>query len=84
MQFIWSMWEGYWKDDRYVRPLCEKHGIKRETLHTSGHADWQDLKSLVDALQSKAIVPIHTAHGADYARDLANVRLLGDGELLAL
>lgn len=84
MQIIWSMWDGYWAEDRYVRPLCEKHGIERSTLHTSGHAAWKDLKSFVEALQPKAIVPIHTAHAGDYTRDLDNVRLLSDGELLAV
>ena len=84
MQVIWSMWDGYWAEDRYVHPLCERHGIERSTLHTSGHAAWQDLKGFAEALQPKAIVPIHTAHAGDYGRDLANVRLLSDGELLAV
>ena len=21
MTFVWSMWDGYWKDDKHIRPL---------------------------------------------------------------
>ena len=84
MQVIWSMWDGYWAEDRYVRPLCEKHGIERSILHTSGHAAWQDLQDLANVLQPKMIVPIHTKHAAHFADVLPNVRLPNDGEVITI
>ena len=84
VQVIWSMWDGYWADDKHTRPLCEKYGINRIYLHTSGHASWQDLKRLVEGLQPKTIVPIHTEHADHYAKHFGNVRLPADGEKLAI
>lgn len=80
VKFIWSMWEGYWNDDRYVRPLCERHGIQPEFLHTSGHASWSDLRRLVKRIRPGAIIPVHTEHAYRYADEFDNVAVLADGQ----
>lgn len=80
VQVIWSMWDGYWVQDQYIRPLCEKYGIERVSLHTSGHASWQDLQILVEGLQPKTIIPIHTEHAEQFTHQFTNVNLLLDGE----
>jgi ribonuclease J len=84
IKIIWSMWEGYWKDDRYVRPLCERHGIQPEFLHTSGHASWDDLKRLVKGIGPDRIIPVHTEHADRYAAEFANVELPRDGQQLSV
>ena len=84
MSFIWSMWKGYWEQDMHVRPLCERHGIEPQFLHTSGHATWDDLKRLVDGNRPRAIVPVHTEHAHVYASAFPNVRLLEDGEPMSV
>jgi hypothetical protein len=28
LQVIWSMWDGYWADDKYTRPLCRANASK--------------------------------------------------------
>lgn len=84
VQVIWSMWDGYWAQDQHVRPLCERYGIERTYLHTSGHASWDDLQRLVHGLQPGLIVPIHTEHADCFANHFSNVRLLKDGESLTV
>lgn len=84
VQVIWSMWNGYWAQDQYVRPMCEKHGIERISLHTSGHAALPDLQRFARELQPKMVVPIHTEHAERFTELFANVRLLADGELLVV
>lgn len=84
VQVIWSMWDGYWPRDQYVRPLCEKHGIERILLHTSGHAVLPDLQRLVYRLQPKMVVPIHTECAEKFPEYFPNVRLLADREQLMI
>lgn len=82
MQVIWSMWDGYWDQDQYVRPFCEKHGIVRAKLHTSGHASLTDLQRIAEGLKPELVVPIHTEHAGDFAQYFAGVRVIADGEIL--
>ena len=82
MQVIWSMWDGYWDQDQYVRPFCEKHGIARTKLHTSGHASLTDLQRIAEGLKPELVVPIHTERADDFAQHFAGVRVLADGEIL--
>lgn len=84
VQVIWSMWDGYWAQDQYTRPMCEKHGIGRINLHTSGHASWGDLQRFAEGIRPGVIVPIHTEHAYRFAERLSNVRLLSDGEVLVV
>ena len=84
VQVVWSMWDGYWADDKHVRPFCEKYGIKRDYVHTSGHASWPDLKRLVEGLGPAAVVPVHTEHADFFARHFPNVVLPSDGEAVSV
>lgn len=84
VQVIWSMWEGYWEDDRYVRPLCERHDIEPEFIHTSGHASWDDLKRLVKGIRPGRIIPVHTEHADRYAAEFSSVDLISDGQQLSI
>ena len=84
VQVVWSMWDGYWAHDQFVRPLCEKYGIKRISLHTSGHAALPDLQRFARELQPRIVVPIHTEHAERFINLFPDVRLLSDGELLVI
>ena len=84
VQVLWSMWDGYWADDQHVRPFCEKYGINRTYVHTSGHASWSDLKRLVEGLKPVAVVPIHTEHAEVFAKHFNNVILPSDGESVTM
>ena len=51
-------------------------------IHTSGHADTPTLKRMVEALQPKYIVPIHTFKGDEYKDIFATpIVELNDGEV---
>ena len=84
VQVVWSMWDGYWAEDRYVRPFCENYGIKCDYLHTSGHASWSDLKRLIEGLRPATVIPIHTEHAAVFAQHFSNVLLPADGDSLSV
>jgi ribonuclease J len=80
IEVIWSMWEGYWENDRFVRPFCEEHGIREQYIHAGGHAAVPDLQRLAAVVKPKRLVPIHTTKPEDYTRLFADVFTHCDGE----
>lgn len=81
IRVIWSMWDGYWAEDTHARPFCERNGIQKLDLHTSGHAPWADLQRLVAAIAPRWLVPVHTAWGGRFAAAFTNTVLLEDGQV---
>jgi len=84
VQVVWCMWDGYWADDQYVRPFCEKYGIALTSVHTSGHASWRDLKRLITAIRPATVIPMHTEHAGVFAQHFSNVLLPSDGDSLSV
>lgn len=84
LQVIWSMWDGYWEEDQYARPFCERNGIVRTRLHTSGHASLASLQRIVQDLKPKLVIPIHTEHPEDFAKYFTGVRMVANGEAVYL
>jgi len=80
--YIYSQWEGYWERGEYddVKNWLEIHGIKKRSIHTSGHASPADLKRFVKALNPCKVVPIHTFKPEQYEKLYPNVEVHGDGE----
>jgi len=81
---IYSMWEGYLqKTDtmKFVDYLTNRK-FTLHKIHTSGHADNQTLKKMVEAIKPKNIVPIHTFEGEKY-KDIFKEPIveLKDGEV---
>lgn len=63
IQLTWSMWEGYWKRDRSpIREWAARCGCSTHFVHSGGHAWPNDLARLVDALQPKETVWVHTEY----------------------
>jgi hypothetical protein len=60
-QVIWSQWQGYLREGpgAHLKAYCESRGMPFEIIHTSGHASVDDLKRLAEAVNPKALVPIH-------------------------
>ncbi|GBE29096.1 RNA-metabolising metallo-beta-lactamase [bacterium BMS3Bbin04] len=83
-RLFWSMWNGYLKKSRNVKPYADKHGIPIEHLHTSGHATVNDLKRLAVAIQPKLTIPVHTFHPEKFSTIFSDVLKLADGETLNL
>ena len=81
-RIIYSMWEGYLTDK--FKQYCVDKEIEIEQVHTSGHAELEDLKKFANALNPKKLIPIHTFERGKYPELFENVQILEDGELLKL
>lgn len=76
--FIYSMWGGYKKEKttkEFVDFLVEK-GLTEKTIHTSGHADRNSLKKMVEVLNPKNLVPIHTFEGDKFEEIFTEIKVL--------
>ena len=67
IRFIVSMWAQYWDKDtpdlkRFKNWLAAEPELRKRLpdIHTSGHADMASLQKIVEHVQPKCIVPIHT------------------------
>jgi len=76
--FIYSMWQGYKKEKAYKKLMdyLLKRGMSEIDIHTSGHADREGLKAMVEVLKPKTIVPIHTFEGDAYESIFENTKVL--------
>ena len=54
---IYSMWKGYLEQDNIKEFL---DGYKRLDMHTSGHADSDAIKIVIDTVRPDIIIPMHT------------------------
>lgn len=80
-----SMWDGYLDatNAAYNSNLSKSLGDEYEYMHTSGHCDMQSLKTIIELLSPKAVIPIHTDDPLTFREifgDKWSVLLLKDGE----
>ena len=54
---IYSMWKGYLQQPQMQAFL---KGFSRVDLHTSGHADGDTIRAVIDAVDPGCIIPMHT------------------------
>ena len=79
--FIYSMWQGY-RDSTYQQSFekwLNERKFRNIFLHTSGHAKISDIKRLIEGLQPKKIVPIHTMLPDAFLDYSEKVELKNDG-----
>lgn len=92
---IYSQWEGYLSDEHKmyftdtINRLKDQNKVEFVHIHTSGHAQVNELIELAGAIKPKRIVPIHTENPAlmklEFATvGLTNVELWGDGKEYSL
>jgi ribonuclease J len=65
---VYSMWEGYLKKS-YTKKFIDYLQTKNFTfhnIHSSGHADVNAMKKLVNAMNPQKIIPIHTFEKQEY------------------
>ena len=69
---VYSVWSGYRETESMKSFLseCEKLGLRIVTLHTSGHADEDTIKKLIETVKPKELIPIHTEN-AERFREIA-------------
>ena len=80
-QLIYSLWEGYLKEES-ISPFLnwlDHHKVPMSHIHTSGHASISDLQRLAKAINAKTVVPIHSFEPLQYPNYFANVAIKQDG-----
>ena len=82
---IYSMWDGYkTKDDKSgqkLRDLLEfvqSEGMEVKDIHTSGHADPQAIRQLIEKVNPKHIIPVHTENAQWFVDNYGNERVIQD------
>ena len=66
-QIIYSMWDGYLKPEHADQSLIDFIGGRSiEPLHTSGHAYVETIARLIETVQPKWIVPMHTEKADEF------------------
>lgn len=86
--FIYSLWEGYKKQKtiaKFIDYLVDR-GLSEKQIHTSGHADTEALRRMVQVLNPKNIIPIHTFQGDEYDKIFreSNILRVGDKETIEI
>jgi ribonuclease J len=78
---VWSLWGGYLTDPSGVAltALLDGQGIPLVHLHTSGHASVPDLRRLVEAVDPKRVVPIHSEAAGRFSALFPRVECHDDG-----
>ena len=78
-----SIWAQYWEQNkteinRLKDWLAEKPELRKKLtdIHTSGHADLASLQKIVEHIQPKRIIPIHTEHSEGYSTLFPKVMVL--------
>ena len=80
---IYSMWPGYIeRSDPDLGSWAARNGMEFEIIHTSGHADANDLRRLVAGIGPRRLVPIHTLSPSRFHEFDAPVVRLRDGQWL--
>ena len=86
IHLIHSSWEGYLKEeDNAFRQDALTHNLPISVIHTSGHGDYNTLRSLVNKLSPRLLIPVHTECPGRYGKLFdVPVRVLKNGEVLFL
>ena len=80
-----SMWNGYVIEGNpaYNERLTQSLGKDYKYMHTSGHCDMISLRKVLEILQPKMVIPIHTDNPEEFEKqfgDKWSVKVLNDGE----
>jgi len=84
---IYSMWEGYLQKSGTKKLLdyLTNRNFTIHKIHTSGHADTETLKQMVEAIKPKNIVPIHTFSKSEYSGIFSTpIVEINDGETISI
>lgn len=78
-----SIWKQYWEQDkpeikRMKAWLAAKPKLRKKLkdIHTSGHADVKSLQQIVEHIEPKTIVPIHTEHSMSFSTLFPSVNVM--------
>ena len=75
---IYSMWHGYIDQQPKIKNAMDTY--RSVEMHTSGHADFECIKKLINMLNPKTIIPSHTENASAFLSISNNVTILNDGD----
>ncbi len=83
---LYGCWLGYLKNPDWVQLQRQVAEVAGDFIpaHASGHIYTADLRELVNALNPKTVIPIHTFEPAPFGEFFPNVQVLRDGEPFAV
>ncbi len=81
--FIWGLWEGYLEDSD-LQDLCKEKEMNFYHIHTSGHGGVNEMERLVNAVNPKTVIPVHTQEPEKYKEYFSNVTILPDNKPLKI
>ena len=72
---VYSFWSGYRENAAMKEFLseCEKMGLFIETLHTSGHADENTIRRLIERVKPTVIIPVHTENAQRFEEIVGDI-----------
>ena len=75
---VYSMWNGYRQQPAMSRFIteCEGMGLKVVPLHTSGHADPDTIRALIESVHPNEILPVHTENAGWFANTTSSDQLV--------
>lgn len=84
--FIYSNWYGYLDKKRTEYERIQKFVPEKHIyLHTSGHADYETIKSVCELVKPELIIPIHTEKPDNFETmgiESCEIKLVEDGEII--
>jgi len=82
--FLYSLWSGYRKEHRQANfeEFLNRRGFSIVEVHTSGHADTHTIRLLIERLNPKQIIPIHTLSPKRFEEFSGRVRIVPNGEVI--
>lgn len=82
--FFYSLWNGYRNERRQAEfeAFLRGRGFSMVEAHTSGHADTDTLRLLLERLNPQRIIPIHTLCPERFREFADRVRIVQDGEVV--
>ena len=83
---FYAMWKGYMEQPEMKEFLTklEQKGVKIHILHTSGHADVDTIRALVDVTKPSIIAPIHTENAIWFKETYPTVCIYTDEKEITL
>lgn len=87
IKIIYSMWDGYLDENRIsddARLYRDNYNLIH--IHTSGHADRETLKKVIDITNPDKIIPIHTEAREEYKKMAKENKcvIMNDGEVIEI
>ncbi len=84
--FLYSLWSGYRDQEKQkeLEEFLKGRNIELIEAHTSGHADVDTLQTLLEQLNPKKIIPIHTLYPEQFKDFSDRVHIVQDGEIIKI